>query len=262
MPYFPVRIAMDEPATVSGMESMEFDENSQLPAPQDNAILTLPFHSARNRVEQRDDTGVMEIDETATTTPIREELPSSNNNPELSPLRVKTRRRRFLELNPDYFSHELEHAEPLLYDHLVRQFQTPTERVIENLEKSYSGVLAADLLRAEAKAEQLLNPNPNYTFSYYRDDESGEILVKDKGEPMDREVSLELWRFEMTGRFVTGKDDDFDYKTVDLNEKYDDPEEERERQDSWFDDMEPSWASDGEGDEERVLTGETGILDY
>jgi hypothetical protein len=53
-----------------------------------------------------------------------------------------------------------------------------------------------------------------------------------------------------------------DHKTVDHNEKYDDPEEERERQDSWFDDMEPSWASDGEGDEERVLTGETGILDY
>jgi hypothetical protein len=65
---------------------------------------------------------------------------------------------------------------------------------------------------------------------------------------------------EMTQRFLSGEDQDFEYKTVDQNEKYDD-EKERDIQDAYFESMESDFDSDGEG-KEKVLTGETGIQDY
>jgi hypothetical protein len=48
---------------------------------------------------------------------------------------------------------------------------------------------------------------------------------------------------------------------VDKNPKYDDPEQERDLEDAYFDSMESDFDSDGEG-KEKVLTGETGIQDY
>ena len=77
---------------------------------------------------------------------------------------------------------------------------------------------------------------------------------------MTKEEGKAWWVDQMTQRFLGGADDDFEYKTVDENVKYDD-ERERDLQDAYFDSMESDFDSDGEG-KEKVLTGETGIQDY
>ncbi|KAF2014646.1 hypothetical protein BU24DRAFT_218654 [Aaosphaeria arxii CBS 175.79] len=177
-------------------------------------------------------------------------------------LKSKNRRKRYLELHPDYFDDvSLELADPLLYDRLIRRFQSAAEREKEGRRKGFSGVLSTDLWRAEAKKEALSNPNPYSLFSYNRGPE-GEILEEDADEvPMNKEEAKAWWTDEMTQRFLRGDDDAFDYKKVDGNHEFDDPEEERDIQDAYFDSMESDFDSDGEG-KEKILTGETGIQDY
>ncbi|KAF2279582.1 uncharacterized protein EI97DRAFT_370808 [Westerdykella ornata] len=175
---------------------------------------------------------------------------------------AKNRRKRYLELHPEYFEDSsLELADPLLYDRLIRRFQTAAEREAEAQRKGFSGVLATDLWRAEAKKDALAHPNPNSLFSYSRGPR-GEIVEEDKDErPLTKEEGKAWWVDEMTQRFLSGEDTDFDYKVVDGSEKYDDPEEERDIQEAWFESMESDFDTDGEG-KEKVLTGQTGIQDY
>ncbi|KAF2787425.1 hypothetical protein K505DRAFT_329695 [Melanomma pulvis-pyrius CBS 109.77] len=177
-------------------------------------------------------------------------------------LTAKNRRKRYLEIHPDYFSDSsLELADPLLYDRLIRRFQTAAEREAEGRRKGFSGQMSTDLWRAEAKKEALNQPNPYSLFVYNRGP-NGEILEEDKDDvPMNKEEGKAWWVDEMTQRFLRGDDDDFDYKMVDGNHKYDDPEEERDIQERWFESMDSDFDSDGEG-KEKILTGETGIQDY
>lgn len=178
-------------------------------------------------------------------------------------LQAKNRRKRYLEVHPEYFADSsLELADPLLYDRLIRRFQTASEREAEGRKKGFSGQMATDLWRAEAKKDALAQPDPNSLFTYTRGPQ-GEIIEEDKDDiPMSKEEGKAWWMDEMTQRFLRGGDDDFDYaKLVDNNPKYDDPEQERDLQDAYFDSMESDFDSDGEG-KEKVLTGETGIQDY
>ncbi|KAF2745557.1 hypothetical protein M011DRAFT_372190, partial [Sporormia fimetaria CBS 119925] len=177
-------------------------------------------------------------------------------------LRAKNRRKRYLELNPSYFtSTTLELADPLLYDRTIRRFQTAAEREAEGRSKGFSGVMATDLWRAEAKKQALQEPHPHSLFTYSRGP-GGEILEEDKDEvPMTKEEGKEWWVDEMTQRFLRGEDRDFDYREVDGNWRYDDPEEERDIQEAYFESMESDFDTDGEG-KEKVLTGETGVQDY
>ncbi|KAJ5470357.1 hypothetical protein N7530_007714 [Penicillium desertorum] len=186
-------------------------------------------------------------------------------------VKVKNRRKRYLDLHPEYFSSELELAgppalfspvaNPLLYDRLVRRFQTAQEREAEGRAKGFSGVLETDLLRSEAKIDAIANPDPNAMMSYTRGPD-GEILAEDRDEiPPNKEEGERLWRWEMGLRFMQGNDTDFDYKTVDENDDYDDHTDE---QDQYFEDEEPEWVVDGtRGDDARPnLQGETGIQDF
>jgi hypothetical protein len=177
-------------------------------------------------------------------------------------LKAKNRRKRYLELHPEYFNDmSLELADPLLYDRLIRRFQTAKEREMEGQRKGFSGVMATDLWRAEAKKDALAQPNPNSLFTYGRGPD-GEILEEDKDDkPLTKEEGKAWWVDEMTQRFLRGDDEDFDYKTVDTSDKYNDPEEERDIQEAYFESMESDFDTDGEG-KEKVLTGETGIQDY
>ncbi|KAJ5056605.1 coiled-coil domain-containing protein-domain-containing protein [Bipolaris maydis] len=178
-------------------------------------------------------------------------------------LQAKNRRKRYLEVHPEYFTDSsLELADPLLYDRLIRRFQTASEREAEGRKKGFSGQMATDLWRAEAKKDALSQPDPNSLFTYTRGPQ-GEIIEEDKDDiPMSKEEGKAWWIDEMTQRFLRGGDDDFDYaKLVDGNPKYDDPEQERDLQDAYFESMESDFDSDGEG-KEKVLTGETGIQDY
>jgi hypothetical protein len=178
-------------------------------------------------------------------------------------LQAKNRRKRYLELHPDYFNDSsLELADPLLYDRLIRRFQTHAEREAEGRRKGFSGVMATDLWRAEAKKDALNQPhNPDSLFNYSRGPQ-GQIIEEDKDEkPITKEEGKAWWIDTMTQRFLMGNDDDFDYKKIDTNVKYDDPEEERDIQEAYFDSMESDFDTDGEG-KEKVLTCETGIQDY
>ncbi|KAH8726486.1 coiled-coil domain-containing protein-domain-containing protein [Phaeosphaeriaceae sp. PMI808] len=177
-------------------------------------------------------------------------------------LNAKNRRKRYLEVHPEYFSDSsLELADPLLYDRLIRRFQTALEREAEGKRKGFSGQMATDLWRAEAKKDALSQPNPNSLFTYNRGPQ-GQIVEEDKDDiPMTKEEGRAWWVDEMTQRFLSGGDEDFEYKNVDVNAKYDPPEQERDLQDAWFESMESDFDSDGEG-KEKVLNGETGIQDY
>ena len=174
---------------------------------------------------------------------------------------AKNRRKRYLEVHPEYFDDSsLELADPLLYDRLIRRFQTAREREAEGQRKGFSGQMSTDLWRAEAKKDALKHTDPNSLFTYTRGPQ-GQIVEEDKDEvPMTKEEGKAWWIDEMTQRFLSGADDDFEYKTVDGNDTYDD-EKERDIQDAYFDSMESDFDSDGEG-KEKVLTGETGIQDY
>ncbi|PLB45854.1 hypothetical protein P170DRAFT_429032 [Aspergillus steynii IBT 23096] len=176
-------------------------------------------------------------------------------------MQVKNRRKRYLDAHPEYFSADLELADPLLYDRLIRRFQTPAEREAEGRAKGFSGVLQADLCRSEAKFDALSHPDPHAMFSYTRGP-NGEILAEERDEiPSSQEEGQKLWQWEMTLRFLRGEDEDFDYATVDDNDEYDDWNEEQER---YFEDEEPEWMVDraNEGDVRSQLQGETGIQDF
>lgn len=153
--------------------------------------------------------------------------------------------------------------DPLLYDRLIRRFQTPAEREAEGRAKGFSGILQADLNRSEAKFDALSNPDPNAMLSYARG-ANGEILAEDKGEiPTDKEEGERMWRWEMEMRFLRGFDYDFDYRRVDEDEELDDLSEVQER---YFDDEEPEWvvesATEQGVDVQSRLQGETGIQDF
>ncbi|KAJ9196074.1 hypothetical protein DTO164E3_6258 [Paecilomyces variotii] len=194
----------------------------------------------------------------------KEALPEQRSghttNPPASVI-VKNRRKRYLDAHPEYFSADLELADPLLYDRLIRRFQTPAEREAEGRAKGYSGVLEADLRRSEAKLEALAHPDPNAMLSYSVGP-NGEILAEDRDDvPEDKEEGEKRWRWEMEMRFLKGADYDFDYKTVDENDEYDDWGVEQER---YFDEEEPEWIVDKSngGEPKAKLQGETGIQDF
>ncbi len=56
--------------------------------------------------------------------------------------------------NPSFLRTHL-YADPILYDALIRRFQTPAEREQEGRAKGYSRMLEVDLLRGEARLAQL-----------------------------------------------------------------------------------------------------------
>jgi hypothetical protein len=174
-------------------------------------------------------------------------------------IQIKNRRKRYLDLNPDYFNASLELADPLLYDRLIRRFQTAAEREAEGRRKGFSGMLEADLRRSEAKLRALAQPNPNALFTYTRGAD-GSIVAEEADEvPRTKEEGWHRWKFEMEMRFVRGEDADFDYAVVDGDDKWDDWEEERRKDlDKYLDEEEPYWVL-REGEE---LKGETGVQDF
>ena len=165
----------------------------------------------------------------------------------------------FIQLTPEGSPSKF--LDPLLYDRLIRRFQTPQEREAQGRAKGFSGVLETDLMRSEAKVDALANPDPNAMLSYTRG-RDGEILAEDRDDiPANKEEGEKAWQWEMGLRFMRGDDPDFDYKTVDENEEYDDLSEEL---DEYFENEEPEWmVGDSRGEDAREkLQGETGVQDF
>ncbi|ORY67475.1 coiled-coil domain-containing protein-domain-containing protein [Pseudomassariella vexata] len=187
-------------------------------------------------------------------------------------IRVHNRRREYLERHPTYFK-SLEHelADPLLYDALIRRFQTAEERETEGRNKGYSRVLEVDLLRGEAKLTQLaeaaakVNGGGNAPPSSDLFKSELPILEEEAKWAETKDEGRERWEEFLRCRFVHGLDEDFNYDPVDQNDALD-VLERRDEEEAWFNEEEPEWVSEGgaenEGAKKKRLEGETGIQDF
>ncbi|KAL2105081.1 hypothetical protein VUR80DRAFT_9052 [Thermomyces stellatus] len=216
------------------------------------------YHSSREGPEPRDE---------------QKQVPRPARSPAtISQIRVRNRRREYLRRNPAYLD-DLEHelANPVKYETLIRHFQSRAEKDAEAQAKGYSRVLEGDLMRSEAKLAAL-----QASLTGVDGVDGGELTASRQGEgdssaapgtdydddfePTTKEEGRELWNEFLTERFVRGKDPDFDYSKVDDDESLD-AMERQDEQDAWFDEEEPSWASD-DGTDAKMLQGETGIQDF
>ncbi|TKX27214.1 coiled-coil domain-containing protein 1 [Elsinoe australis] len=150
-------------------------------------------------------------------------------------------------------------VDPLLYDRMIRKFQSTSEREADGRKKGYSGRLEADLMRSEAKIQALAHPDPHSPLVYRRD-QSGTIVAVEQNEedrPKSKEEGQQKWREVMEQRFLRGEDADFDYTNVDNNPEYDDHEEEtRRHEEVYFNDEAEQFIGEGEP------SGQTGVQDF
>lgn len=194
-------------------------------------------------------------------TPLDKPTPREPATPTKAALiELQNRRREHLARHPSYLTNlEHETTAPVLYERLIKRFQTAAERAAEGKKKGYGRTLEADLLRGETKLSQMdpsrdgPSPAPPPKTDAYLD--------KPWDQPAeDREAGTRLWRVFLAERFVQGDDEDFDYAAVDGNEDYGVVA----RQDAlerWFEDEEPSEeADDAVPGCDRV--GETGLQDF
>ncbi|KAH6628735.1 coiled-coil domain-containing protein-domain-containing protein [Chaetomium tenue] len=194
----------------------------------------------------------------------------------LAQIRVQNRRRAYLEKHSKYFeSNEHELADPLLYDSLVRRFQTPSEREAEGREKGYARVLEGSLLRGEERLaklrEQTVERNQDDSISTTTattatitviETTAAATTINGTGAPnptpspspfsaltasqtaslipppKTRAEGRAQWEEFLRDRFVRGEDADFDYAPVDADDEYDVLERE-EREEAWFEDEDP-----------------------
>ena len=150
-------------------------------------------------------------------------------------------------------------SDPLLYDRLVRRFQSSAEREKEGKERGYTGNLEADLVRSEAKLAALRDPAMQSAVVYQRADDGSITAVEaDRDErAQNREEGRMRWEDIMGQRFLKSEDKDFDYTEVDENEEYDDrSEEDRRALQRYLDTEEAAFVGDGKPE------GETGIQDF
>lgn len=151
------------------------------------------------------------------------------------------------------------HPDPLLYDRLIRRFQTASEREKEGRERGYSGVLEANLIRSEAKLEAIEHPDPNSPLIYtHAPDGSITGVEQDENDrATDRADGVEKWREVMELRFLRGDDRDFDYEAVDESEEFDDREEEdRKSLEEYLDGEVEEFVGEGSP------AGQTGVQDF
>jgi hypothetical protein len=162
----------------------------------------------------------------------------------------------------------------LLYDALIRRFQSAAERETEGRTKGYSRVLEVDLLRGEAKLSQLaesaspeakaapaglVSPRIEDPFSFgLQGTDAGTV------QPESKEDGQQRWNDFLRQRFILGEDEDVDYVSIDTNDSYD-VMERRDEEEAWFNDEKPEWTSEEKDhgvDDKANLEGETGIQDF
>ncbi|KAI1203584.1 coiled-coil domain-containing protein-domain-containing protein [Nemania serpens] len=209
-------------------------------------------------------------------------------------IRVSNRRREWLSRHPSYFlSLEHELADPLLYDALIRRFQSHEEREKEGREKGFGRVLEVDLLRGEARLSKLSDDAPRAADGRSSESFGGNGLalsrsrsssqtrrscesysaaaegmnweelealetndLEKRSTPESAEEGRVRWDEFLRLRFVAGKDEDFNYRAIDEDDDYD-ALERREQEDAWFDNEEPGWVgeTDDDNDDDDDQTG-------
>ncbi|KAI0546925.1 coiled-coil domain-containing protein-domain-containing protein [Xylaria curta] len=205
-------------------------------------------------------------------------------------IRVRNRRREWLSRHPSYFrSLEHELADPVLYDALIRRFQSSDEREKEGRAKGFGRVLEIDLLRGEARLSKLADDLPRGRGSFEGNNTNSSIPqssgsrsssgtwgrsesnaapdtrmswdelealethdLEKRSTPKTAEEGRARWDEFLRLRFVAGGDEDFSYRTVDEDDEYD-ALERREQEDAWFDNEEPGWVEESEDEDETGL---------
>jgi len=150
---------------------------------------------------------------------------------------------------------------PFLYSKFILRHQTLTEKIDAERE-SKSRSLTKVLLDAGDHMEKLQRQRDRTDEQRAQDDarhdyEQALADMASKEVLQDRDKSREFLERIIREKFMAGGDEEFDYKTVDEDEEWDDwetlAEDLRAR---YFDEEDP------EIDEGRDLTGETGIQDF
>ncbi|KAF7535199.1 hypothetical protein G7Z17_g13249 [Cylindrodendrum hubeiense] len=179
---------------------------------------------------------------------------------------AQNRRREYLVRNTTYFD-SLEHelADPILYERLVKRFQTPAEREAEGKAKGYGRTLEAALERGESKVSDLPQSNGS-SHSAANGTETPDASLDNSWahEATDKEHAQQLWHDFLEDRFVHGQDEDFDYSAIDDNEDLDSMIR-KDAEDAWYDDEEPSWVEDdatSDVEKDALKRGETGVQDF
>jgi hypothetical protein len=143
----------------------------------------------------------------------------------------------------------------VLYERLVKRFQTASEREAEGKAKGYGRTLEADLQRGESKLTRLKEGDGAGSSN-------GDLEHPWEKPAADKENGILLWHAFLEERFVHGLDEDFDYKPIDEDEDLDTMLR-RDAQDAWFDDEEPSWMDEDEPSiQPGTRQGETGVQDF
>lgn len=132
------------------------------------------------------------------------------------------------------------------------------ERSADVKAKGYGRTLEADLLRGETRLAELPGSQRAQAPTQSADQDFGQDWARPATGKAD---GLNLWHIFLTHRFVHGRDDDFDYSTVDVNDEYD-ALARGDAEDAWFDDEEPSLIHDDAELSQSPRHGDTGIQDF
>ncbi len=184
--------------------------------------------------------------------------------------RIRNRRYECLQqlmTKSSYFSEdEMRRRNPLLYDFYISQYLSPEEKQTEetrNTDMTLSSMIlnqmdqdkTAELLQRQRRSELEELSVSAAAISEER------VLSKRKWKtlkPMELSSDLAVAEREkhmlkqeflvaMQTNFLEGRDEDFDYSTIDNDDKYDSLDmRERDEQDSYFDEEEPLWCGEEE----------------
>lgn len=181
-------------------------------------------------------------------------------------------------------------TDPLLYDTLIRRYQTPAEREAEGRARGYARVLEGSLLRGEERLARLAGDGsrPVRPESMLRPSTNGAGAVGGTGvsasavsplaalggvdealpPPETKTEGHAQWTHFLRERFIRGGDEDFEYGAVDRDDELD-VVERVEREEAWFDEESPGWdlgeeeegggdGGDGDGNGDVDMDGEGG----
>jgi len=183
--------------------------------------------------------------------------------------RVKNRRyeclRKLMEETSYFSEEEMRQRNPLLYDFYIGQYQSKEEKERDerkNADMSLSSMIlnqmdqnkTAELLRWQRRNEMAqlssdvtaLDAGPGISKPKVKTLKAMELnsdpIVAEREKLMLRREFLSA----MQTHFLEGKDEGFDYSKVDMDESYDSIDmREKDEQDSYFDEEEPSWWEGG-----------------
>lgn len=141
---------------------------------------------------------------------------------------------------------------------MVKRFQTAAERSAEVKSKGYGRTLEADLLRGESRLAELPGSQRAQVSTQSADQDFGQDWNRPATNKSD---GMDLWHVFLSDRFVLGRDDDFDYSTVDANDEYDTLAR-QDDEDAWFNDEEPSAVEAEIETAKSPRHGDTGIQDF